>query len=317
MNYVLRKFLLLIPVLFVVTLLTFFLIHLLPGDPCFAILKSNATAANVAKCHAQLHLNQAIPIQYVDWIRSALSGNLGESYLNQQPVSTAIHQALPVTLELMIFSQIIAIVIALPLGIYGGYRPNTKLDRASTTTAFGMLSIPSYVLAVLFVFAFAVKIHAFPATGYTHLTADFFQNIRSLFLPSLTLGLGSVAVYVRVLRADMIATLQEDFITMARAKGMPTWWILLRHAFRPSTFSLVTIGGLNVGTLIGGAFIVEYIFATPGIGFLTFNSILQNDYLVVQGAVLVVTVGFVGVNFVLDLLYPLLDPRVRSVRAAH
>ena len=316
MNYVLRKILFLIPVLFVVTFLTFILIHLLPGSPCYAILKANATPANLAKCTHQLHLDRPIPVQYVDWLRQSFTGNLGQSYLNEEPVSTAIHQALPITLELMVYSQIIAILIALPLGIYGGYRPNTRLDRVSTTAAFGMLSIPSYVLAVLFVYAFAVKIHAFPATGYTHLTANFAQNLRSLFLPSLTLALGSVAVYVRVLRADMVATFQEDFITMARAKGMPTWWILLRHAFRPSTFSLVTIGGLNVGTLIGGAFIVEYIFATPGLGFLTVNSILQNDYLVVQGTVLVVTVGFVGVNFVLDLLYPLLDPRVRHVRVA-
>lgn len=316
MNYLLRKVALLIPVLFVVTFLTFLLIHLLPGNPCYSILKANATPTNLASCIRHYHLDRSIPIQYVDWLQQSFTGNLGQSYLNSEPVRTTIAQALPVTLELMVFSQIIALVIAIPLGVMAGYRPDTRFDRSTTTGTFGLLSIPSYVLAVLFVFAFAVRIHGFPATGYTRLTDNFTQNLRSVFLPSLTLALGSIAVYVRVLRADMIATLQEDFITMARAKGMPTWWILLRHAFRPSTFSLVTIAGLNIGTLIGGAFIVEYIFALPGIGFTTVNSIFQNDYLVVQGMVLLVAVGFVVVNFLLDLIYPLLDPRVRHARAA-
>ena len=270
----------------------------------------------MAKLTHQLHLDRSIPVQYWDWLKQSFTGDLGESYLNNQPVRTALAQALPVTLEIMIFSQIIALAVALPLGVVSGYRPETRFDRTSTTTTFGLLSIPSYVLAVLFVFGFAVKLHAFPATGYTRLTDNFFENIKSLFLPSLTLALGSIAVYVRVLRADLIATLQEDFITMARAKGLTTWSILMRHAFRPSTFSLVTIAGLNVGGLIGGAFIVEYIFAAPGIGFTTVNAILQNDYLVVQGAVLLVAVGFVMVNFLLDLIYPLLDPRVRHARAS-
>ncbi|HEX5267317.1 MAG TPA: ABC transporter permease [Acidimicrobiales bacterium] len=316
MRYILRKLLLLIPVLFVVTFLTSEMIHLLPGSPCYAILKANATAANVAKCTAQLHLNRPIPIQYVDWVRGALSGHLGQSYLNDEPVSTVLAQSIPVTLELLIFSQIIAVVIAIPLGILSAYRANTRIDRVATTAAFGTLSVPDYVRGVLLVFLFAVTIHWFPATGYTHITDSFVQNIRSVFLPSLALGLGSIALYQRVLRADMIATLQEDFITMARAKGMPTWWILLRHAFRPSTFSLVTIGGLNVGALVGGTFIVEYLFAIPGIGFNTVNAILQNDYQIVQGAVLLVVVAYVMVNFLLDLSYPLLDPRVRDVRAA-
>ena len=316
MRYILRKLLLLIPVLFVVTFLTSELIHLLPGSPCISILKTNATPANLAKCTHQLHLDRPIPVQYVDWLRGSFTGHLGQSYLNDEPVSTVLAQSIPVTLELLIFSQIMAVVMAVPLGILSAYRANTRIDRVATTAAFGTLSIPDYVRGVVFVFLFAVTIHAFPATGYTHITDDFVQNLRSVFLPSLALALGSIALYHRVLRADMIATLQEDFITMARAKGLPTWWILVRHAFRPSTFSLVTIGGLNVGALIGGTFILEYLFAIPGIGFNTVNAILQQDYLVVQGAVLIVTVGYVMVNFFLDLAYPLLDPRVRHARAA-
>lgn len=316
MRYILRKLLLLVPVLFIVTFLTFILIHLLPGSPCISILKTNATPANLAKCTHQLHLDRPIPVQYVDWLRGSFTGHLGQSYLNDEPVSTVLAQSIPVTLELLIFSQIMAIVMAVPLGILSAYRANTRVDRVATTVAFGTLSIPDYVRGVMFVFLFAVTIHAFPATGYTHISDNLPQNLRSVFLPSLALALGSIALYHRVLRADMIATLQEDFITMARAKGMPTWWILARHAFRPSTFSLVTIGGLNVGALIGGTFILEYLFAIPGIGFNTVNAILQQDYLVVQGAVLIVTVGYVMVNFLLDLVYPLLDPRVRHARAA-
>jgi len=188
--------------------------------------------------------------------------------------------------------------------------------NVATTGTFGMLALPPFVIAPVMVAVFAVGLHWFPATGYVHLTDDPFQNLRSLTLPSLTLGLGSMAIYMRVLRTDMIATLQQDFITMARAKGLPTWWILLRHALRPSTFTLVTVGGLNVGTLIGGAFIVEYIFQVPGLGLLTINSIYARDYLVVTSTTVLVAGGFVVVNLLVDLLYTFLDPRVRSARFA-
>jgi peptide/nickel transport system permease protein len=316
MRLALRKLALLVPVLLVVTVLTFLLVNLLPGNVVLAILgPGGATPGAVAQLTHQLHLDRPLPVRYWDWLVGAVHGNLGHSYLNGQPVSQALAQHLPVTLEILVLSQLMALVVAVPMGVIGAYRPNSATDRVTTTFSFGMLALPPFVLAVLLVYVFAVHWHVFPATGYTALTQNLARNLRALFLPSLVLALGSIALYARILRAEMIATLQEDYITMARAKGMPTWHILLRHALRPSTFSLMTVAGINVGGLLGGAFIVEYIFAVPGIGLLTVDSIYGRDYLVVQACVLISAVGFVTVNFLLDLLYPLLDPRTRHGRA--
>lgn len=315
MPYALRKLLLLIPVLLVVSFFSFLLINLLPGDPTVTILGPSATNSARAHLRQELGLNKPIPVRYVEWLGGALHGDLGKSYVNGESVSSAIAQHIPVTVELLIFSQIIALALAIPLGVRSAMRPNGPLDQLATGGSFALLALPSFILGVLLVYIFAVKANVFPATGFTPLTKNFGENIRSLVLPAVTLGLGSTAVYMRVLRSDMIATLQEDFVTMARSKGLPTWRILMRHAFRPSTFTLVTVAGLNVGALIGGAFIVEIIFALPGIGSLTVDSIYGRDYLVVQACVLIITVGFVLVNFIVDLLYPLLDPRSRQVRA--
>ncbi len=315
MVFVAKRLVLAIIVLFVVTLLSFVLLHNLPGDPCIARLGPSATAHGLAQCRHQLGLDQSLPSQYFQYLGNDLHGNLGSSYLNGQTVGKAIKQALPVTVELLIVSQLIALIVAIPVGILAALRPDGVFDQLSTGVAFGLLAIPAFILGVLLVYLFAVKWHFFPATGYTPLTQDFGQNLKSITLPSLTLALASLAVYMRVLRTDMIATLREDFITTARAKGMPTSHILLRHALRPSSFALITVAGINIGTLIGGVFIVELIFQLPGIGLLTLNSIYARDYGIVQGTVLVVAVGFVLVNLLVDLLYAGLDPRTRHARA--
>jgi peptide/nickel transport system permease protein len=315
MIFVAKRVAFAIVVLFVVTLLSFVLLHNLPGDPCIAKLGGSATKQGLAQCRHQLGLDKSIPAQYFTYLNNSLHGNLGTSYLNGQSVSKSIRQALPITIELLIVSQLIALIVAIPLGILAAVRPDGVFDQLSTGVSFGLLAIPAFMLAVLLVYLFAVTFKIFPATGYTPLTQDFGQNIRSIILPSLTLALGSLAVYMRVLRTDMIATLREDFITTARAKGMPTSHILLRHAFRPSTFALITVAGINIGTLITGAFLVEYIFQLPGVGLLTLNSIYSRDYGVVQASVLVVAVGFVLVNLAVDLLYVAIDPRTRHARA--
>jgi peptide/nickel transport system permease protein len=314
MRMILWRLAYLIPVLFVVTALSFLLLNLLPGDPVIAILGPSATPDAVARLRRDLGLDQALPLRYLRWLGHLATGDLGKSYLNDQPVAESLTQRLPATLELLIASQVIALLTAIPLGVRSALRPGGWVDRVSGTTAFGLLALPPYISGVLLVYVFAVRLDWFPATGYTPLTQDPVANINAIVLPAITLALGSVAIYLRVLRADMIATLQEDYITMAKAKGLPTWWILTRHALRPSTFSLVTVAGLNIGTLIGGAFLVEYIFSLPGIGFLTVSSIFSRDYLVVQGVVVVVAVGYVLVNFLVDLMYLALDPRTRHVR---
>lgn len=305
----------LVAVLLVVTILSYGLISLLPGDPAIVILGPNATPDAVAQLRHDLHLNDSFFVRYGHWLAGILHGDFGISYLTKQPVGHALVDRLPVTLEILLVSQVLALAISIPLGILSAFRPNGFIDRVVTGGAFALLSLPSFIVAVLLVFLFAVRWHVFPATGFVEFGQDPIGNLKSVFLPGVTLAVGSLAVYVRVLRAEMIATLQEDYIMVARAKGLRTPYILLRHALRPSTFTLTTVAGLNIGALIGGAFIVEYIFAVPGIGYYTVTSIYQRDYLAVQGAVVVIAAGFVLVNFLVDMLYPILDPRTRHARA--
>jgi len=316
MRFIAARLLQLAIVLVAVSAVSFLLLNHLPGNPVITLLGPAATPQAVKELTLQMGLDKPAWQRYFIWAWNALHGDLGSSYVNHQPVLTSISQRLPVTLELLVLSQLIALALAMPLGILSALRPNRLLDRASSSAAFGLLAVPSFILAELLVYLFAVRYNLFPATGYVSLRDDPLANLQSLTLPSLTLGLGSMAVYMRVLRTDMIATLQQDYIMMARAKGLPTAYILLRHALRPSTFTLLTVGGLNVGTLIGGTFIVEYIFQVPGLGLLTISSIYARDYLVVTGTTVLVAAGFVVVNLLVDLLYVLLDPRVRSGRVA-
>lgn len=314
MAFLARRLLLLVPVLLVVSFLSFILLNLLPGNPATSILGTSATPQAVAQLDHQLRLNQGILPRYLNYLDRVVHGNFGQSYLTKVPVATELRERLPVTLELMVLSQVFAFAVAVPLAVSAARRPNSMLDRAISAGAFGVLALPAFVIGVFLVFLFAVKVHLFPATGFTHLTSDPIQNLRSMVLPSVTLGLGSIAAYLRVLRSDLIETLQQDYITMASAKGLTARRILWRHAFRPSSTTLVTVAGLYLGFLIGGTFVVEYIFQLPGIGSLTINAIQQRDYLTVQGVVLVVATGFVLLNFLVDLLYGVIDPRVRAAR---
>jgi peptide/nickel transport system permease protein len=315
-RFVRRRVAFLLVVLLAVTFLSFYLINLLPSDPTISILGPNATEEARAQLRGELGLDDPLLVRYGNWLGDTFTGDLGKSYLNQQPVAEALGDRLPVSLQLMLYSQILALVLAIPIGIIAAQRANGIFDKTSTVGAFGLLSLPNFVLGVVLVFVFAIQLNWFPATGYTKFGENPFENIKTLFLPAVTLAMAEMAVYIRLLRTDMIATLQEDFITMAKAKGLPTWRILLRHAFRPSIFSLVTVAGLNVGRLIGGALIVEIIFALPGVGSYVVQAIYARDYLAVQGAVAVIAIGYVVVNFLVDMLYAVLDPRVRHARAA-
>ena len=316
MRFIAGRVVQLVVVLLCVSAFAFLMLNLLPGNPVYTLLGPAATPEAVAQLTAQLGLDKPVWQRYFVWLWNLLHGDLGSSYVNHQAVLLSIQQRTPVTLELIFLSQLVALGLAIPLGIISAVRPNGIVDRLSSSAAFGLLSVPGFILAEVLVYFLAVSINLFPATGYVHLTEDPLENLHSLTLPALTLGLGSMAVYVRVLRTDMIATLQQDFITLAIAKGLPTWYILLRHAFRPSTFTLLTVAGLNIGTLIGGAFIIEYIFQVPGLGLLTINSIYGRDYLVVTATSVLVAGAFVTINFIVDMLYVLLDPRIRSARLA-
>ncbi len=313
---VITKLLRLIVVVLIVSFLTFSLTKLLPGDPVNVILGPQASNQEVrAAVEKDLGLDKPFLSQYVSYVSGAAQGDLGRSYSSKFETTTLLKQKLPATIELMLLAQLVALVISLPLAMYSAYRANTRADKAITTTAFGLISFPNYALAVVLVWLFSVQLGWFPAIGYKPISEGLGENLRSIALPVSALVAGLTAVYTRLLRSDLIATLQEDFVLMARSKGLPTWHILVRHALRPSSFSLLTVFAINFGTLIGGSVIVEQFFVIPGVGSLAIESILKRDYLVVQGVVLLIATAFVFVNFAVDILYSVLDPRVRRSAA--
>ena len=297
-------------VAFVISVLTFLLVHLLPGDPTTVILGPNDTAANRAILLKQLGLNYPLWRQYLTWLGAVFQGNLGTSYLNHESVTHILATGAPVDFELILISQVIAFAVAIPLALITSRRPNRAFDNVSTTTTFGLLALPPFVIAPIMVAVFAVSLHWFPATGYVPLTQDPATNLHDMILPSLAITAGSIAVYYRLLRSDLISTLQEDFITMARSKGLSNRRIMLRHAFRPSTFSLLAAAGVNIGALLAGTFIVEYLFALSGLGYSLVQAVQQRDYLVVQGISLVVAIAYVVLQFIIDFLFTVVDPRV-------
>jgi peptide/nickel transport system permease protein len=306
-----RRLLYLAPVVVAVTALTFLIASLLPGDLAVAMLGDQATPENVAALHRKLGLDLPLWQQYLHWLGGALAGDLGTSPRTGETVMHAIADRLPVSLELMLIAELGGLAIGVPLGISCAVRPGSLFDRAASGGAFGILSVPPFMLAIVLIFVFALRLNVLPATGYVPLSQDVLGNLRSMALPGATLALLEWPVLMRVLRSDMISTLQEDFIAMARAKGLTARRILLVHALKPASLTLVTGVGLNIGRLIGGAVVTETIFALPGIGRLIIEAIYTRDFIVLQGVVLFVAIGFVLINFFVDLLYAALDPRIR------
>ncbi|MBU8875810.1 ABC transporter permease [Reyranella sp. MMS21-HV4-11] len=290
------------------------IVNILPGDVAIVILGNLATPEDIAGLRADLGLDRPMLVRYFDWLGSALSGDLGRSYRNGEPVVQAILDRLPVSLQLMVMAQVIALGIAIPVALLSVRRPGGIFDRISASAAFGFLAMPNFMLGIVLIYLFSVTFDLLPATGFTPMSEGLWDNFVSMILPSMTLGLIEWTVLMRVLRSDLLTTLKEDFILLARAKGLPPWRVLLQHALRPSSFTLITILGLNIGGLIGGAVIVEQIFALPGVGRLLLGGIFNRDLILVQGTVAFIAVGFVVINFLVDMLYAVLDPRVRHVR---
>jgi peptide/nickel transport system permease protein len=310
-----RRLLHLLPVLLCVTMLTFLIASLLPGDLAYSMLGDQATPEKLAALRHGMGLDLPFWQRYLRWLSNLLQGDLGRSFRTGDKVIAAISDRLPVSLELMVLAEVIGLAIGVPLAILCAVRVGGLADRTLTALAFGNLSLPSFMVAILLIYVFAVGLRWLPATGYVPFAEDPVGNLRSLILPAVTLAFGEWPVLMRVLRSDMIATLQEDYIAMARAKGLRPARILLVHALKPSSLTLVTVTGINIGRLIGGALITETIFALPGIGRLLVGAIYARDFMILQGVVLFVAAGFVVVNFAVDLLYGFLDPRIRDGRA--
>jgi len=310
-KYVVKRAVALVAILLLVSLGTFLLVHLLPGNPAITILGPDATPHNVVVVDHQLGLTKPLFQQYFVWLGNVLHGNLGRSFVNHEPVTTTIAHAFPIDIELFVISQFLALAAAVPLALLVARRPDKRLDRAATAGSFAMLSMPPIVLAPILLLVFSVDLHVFPGpASYVPLTEDFWSNLHAMLLPSIVLAIGSFVLYYRLLRNDLIATLREDFITLARAKGLSDRRILFHHALRPSSVSVLASAGVTIAGLLAGAFVVEYLFQLPGLGYVLVASINQDDYITVQGIVLVVAVAVVVVNFALDLLFTVVDPRI-------
>jgi len=313
---VLRQGVHLLVVLFCVTLFVALLTSMLPGDPVNAIA-GFGTDAQKEQIRERLGLDDPIPVQYVRWVGDFVRGDLGDywSVTGSRPVMDRVREALPVSLQLMLYAQVLALVVAIPLGVATAYRAGSRFDRASNATAFGMLAIPNFALALVLAYYVGVQAGWLPVSGYVSPSQDLIEHFRRMAMPAIALAVGQIAVYMRLLRSDMIATLQEDFITMAKAKGISPRRVLWRHALRPSSLTLLTVAGLNVGTLIGSTVVVEVIFSLPGLGSLLFEAITARQYIAFQSLVAIIAIGYVLLNFLVDVLYVVLDPRIRHARA--
>lgn len=303
-------------ILLAVSLITFLLMQLAPGDPVDVMLGEGATAEARAELTAQLGLDQPLPQRYWQWLRDVLRGDLGESFRSGTPVLESIVERAPVSVQLLIGAQVLALLLAVPLAVAAAYRADGFFDRLTRAGSLAFLSMPQFLVGILLVYLFSLKLGWLPATGYVAVGESLGGNLRSLMLPCLTLALVEFPTYLRLLRSEMVQTLGQNFILTARSVGLAPWRILIGHALRPSSMSLVTALGINIGRMIGGAVIVEVLFGLPGLGQMLTEAIFRREYLEVQGIVLLVATAFVVINLAVDVLYRWLDPRVRLREAS-
>ena len=306
-----RRLLIAVPVLWGVSALTFVVMSVLPGNAAQQILGVQATPEQVHRLELELGLDKPPWLRYWSWIAGILTGNLGRSLASGQPVTAIIGQRLPVTVELVIYALVISVALAVPVALLAAHRPGGLADRLSMGVSMAGLSVANYVLALVLVIVLAVYLPIFPAIGFVPLGESFFGNLRSLTLPALAIGLPLASFYTRLLRADIADQMQEDYVVVARAKGVGPWQVLVRHALRNSLFGLLTIVGLNLGTLIGATVIIEQIFSLPGIGQAFLQAINNRDVPLIEAIVLALATAVVLANLLTDILYAVLDPRIR------
>jgi len=313
---ILRRLVQLVIVILVVTFFTSLLTALLPGDPVTTIAPF-ATEQQREELRKSAHLDENIVVRYKDWATDFFTGNLGTYYagpgIAPEPVSNRAGRALPRTLLLVLYIEIVTLAVAVPIGVLMAYRAGGFADRASTFMVFLLLAIPTFVAAAVVKLVLGVQWGVLPTTGWVGISNPS-EHLQHVILPVLAVAIGQIAVYSRLLRSDMVATLQEDFILMAKSKGISNRRILWTHALRPSSLTLLTVAGLNVGALVGGLLIVEIIFGVGGLGSQIFEAIQQRQYLALQSFVAIVAIVYVLVNFLVDILYSALDPRIRSAR---
>jgi peptide/nickel transport system permease protein len=310
-RYLMRRLVLSIPILLLVTIMVFGLIHLIPGDPVTVILGQEATPEVEAALRAELGLDRPLVAQYLTWLGNVLRGDLGRSLVDRTPVIDQIKLRLPITLELTLGTFIIALLIALPAGIISATRRGSVADYSSTLLALGGLSIPSFWLAIMLILLFAVRLRWLPASGYVPFSEDPRANLAAMIMPMAATGIRESAALTRMLRSSLLEVLGADYVRTARGKGLGEWLVVMRHALSNALVPVVTSAGLLLAGLLGGLVITETIFAIPGFGRLIVEAIYQRDFVTVQGAILVSALMVVLVNLLVDLLYALIDPRIR------
>lgn len=302
-QYILRRLILVIPVLIGVSIVAFWMIRAIPGDPARIIAGEAANEETVERIREQYGLNEPPHIQYAIFVKKLLEGDLGRSIRSRRPVSDEIKTRIGPTLELAVGSLLVAVIIGVSTGVLSAVRPNSWIDAVSMFIALVGISMPVFWLGLMFMYLFSYQLEWFPTAGR--------GTWRHLVLPALTLGLSSAAIIARMTRSSMLEVLRQDYVRTARAKGMHERLIVLKHAFRNALIPIITVTGLQFGTLLGGAVLTESVFAWPGIGRLMVDSIIARDYPVVQAAVLVVAVGFIAINLLVDILYAYVDPTIR------
>lgn len=310
-GYVIRRLLQAIPVLILITGIVFTVVYFIPGDPAAVVLGRAATPDNLVRVRHEMGLDRPLPVRYGVWLGHMLRGDLGNSILSKQPVWTLIGRAFPITLYLSLFALLIAIAIAVPAGMLAALRRNSWVDLVCTTWAFLGVSIPSFWLAIVLVYIFGVRLGWVPLEGYVSPREDFVASLKTMILPAFTLGVFISGPLMRYLRSSMLQTLSQDFVLVARAKGLSERRVIAGHVMRNSLIPFVTALGIYTTYLIGGAVVVENVFALPGMGDLVVSAIGNRDYPLIQGVVLVVAFVIVLINIMVDILYSALDPRIR------
>jgi peptide/nickel transport system permease protein len=309
--YVVRRVVATVPVMAVVALFVFSLLYIAPGDPAAVIAGDQATPADVERIRQSLGLDRPFLIRFGEWVWQILHGDLGTSIFTNLPVTTMMAQRFEPTLSLMVVTMCFAVAVAVPIGVLAAWKAGTWIDRAIMAFAIFGFSVPVFVIAYLLAFVFALKLEWLPVQGYTSLSEGVWPWFENLILPAIALGCIYIALIARVTRAAMLEVLQQDYIRTARAKGIGQQGILFVHALKNASVPIVTVIGIGVALLIGGAVVTESVFAIPGLGRLTVDAILRRDYPLIQGIVLLFSFIYVLVNLLVDLSYTLLDPRIR------
>ncbi|MCP5283109.1 MAG: ABC transporter permease [Rhodoferax sp.] len=309
--YFIRRLVALVPTLVFVSMLIFGLQQLLPGDPAQILAGEDQSPEVIAHFRAKLHLDKPLPVQYGYWMAGVLQGDLGESVRTQLPVRELILQKLPVTVELALLSMLIAVVISIPAGVISAVKRGSAWDHGATVFALSGLSMPNFWLGILMILLFSVQLGWLPASGYVSPLEDLGANLAAMVMPAFVLGTGISAVLMRHTRSSMLQVLAADYVRTARAKGLGEGVVVLKHALRNALTPVITLGALELGTLLSGAVLTEQVFTIPGFGKLIIDAVFNRDYAVVQGVVLVTATAYILLNLMADMAYFLFNPRLR------